>query len=217
MSTQQVVSPEQWQAARDELLVKEKAAMKHSDALAAERRRLPMVAFRDDYRFDGPDGEVGILDLFDGRKQLIVYHFMLQPGGDPCPGCSMFTDNVGNLTHLHQRDTSFTLCARAPQSEIGPLKQRMGWSDIPWVTTVGEDFNNDCGITTGFGMSVFIRDADDNVFRTYFTTDRAVEAIGTVWNLLDLTPLGRQEIWEDSPEGTPQTPPFQWWRLHDEY
>ncbi len=216
MNLPQAVSPQEWQAARDELLVKEKEHMRAGDALAAERRRLPMVAFDGDYVFEGPDGRAGLLDLFNGRRQLVVYHFMFDAGRSPCVGCSRFVDNLGHLAHLGARDTSFALSSRASQEEIERHKRRMGW-DLHWFTTVGEDFYRDAGITTGFGVSVFIRDDEDNVFRSYFATQRAVEALGTDWALLDLTPLGRQEDWEDTPEGRPQTPPYQWWRLHDEY
>jgi predicted dithiol-disulfide oxidoreductase (DUF899 family) len=216
MQVPQVVSPEEWQATRDELLAKEKAHMRESDALAAERRRLPAVAFDKDYEFEGPDGRAGLADLFDGRRQLVAYHFMLDPGATPCVGCSCFVDNLGHPAHLNARDTTFVLTSRAPQDELRAHKERMGWS-VPWFTTVGEEFNEDVGIGRGFGLSVFIRDDDDSVFRTYFTTHRAVEAIGPHWSLLDLTPYGRQEEWEDSPEGTPQTPPYQWWRLHDDH
>lgn len=215
MNLPQVVSPAEWQAAHEALLVKEKEATRARDALAAERRRLPMVRFDKDYLFDGPDGHVNLLDLFDGRRQLIVYHFMFDTGSAPCEGCSFFVDNVGHLAHLHARDTSFVLLSRATLAEIDTFKQRMGWG-VPWYSTLGDRFNADCGITTGFGLSVFLRDGD-SVYRTYFTSGRGVEALGSVWTFLDLTPLGRQETWEDSPEGWPQTPPYEWWRLHDEY
>jgi predicted dithiol-disulfide oxidoreductase (DUF899 family) len=215
MNLPQVVSPAEWQAAREALLVKEKDATRTRDALAAERRRLPMVRFDKDYLFDGPGGQVNLLDLFDGRRQLIVYHFMFDPGSAPCEGCSFFVDNVGHLAHLHARDTSFALVSRATQAEIDTFRRRMGWA-VPWYSTLGDDFNAACGITTGFGLSVFLRDGD-SVYRTYFTTGRGVEALGSVWTFLDLTSLGRQETWEDSPEGWPQTPPYEWWRLHDEY
>jgi predicted dithiol-disulfide oxidoreductase (DUF899 family) len=215
-----VVSPGEWEAAHQALLAKEKEATRARDALAAERRRLPRVRIQKDYIFEGPDGETTLHDLFEGRRQLIVYHFMFQPGapGWPdagCDGCSMFVDNVGNLTHLHQRDTSFALVSRAPPSKIEPYRERMGWS-IPWYSLAGNDFNDDLGITDGFGLSVFLRSGDE-IFRTYFTTGRGVEALGSIWTFLDLTPLGRQETWEDSPEGYPQTPPYQWWQRHDEY
>ena len=220
----QVVSHGEWQAARDKLLIKEKQATRARDALAAERRRLPMVRIDKDYVFDGPDGKASLLDLFDGRRQLIVYHFMFAPGveGWPtagCPGCSQFVDNIGHLAHLHARDASLVLVSRAPLANLQRYQARMGWR-IPWFSSAGSDFNTDFGLTSDagetFGLSVFFRDGD-RVLRSYFTTGRGVEALGSVWTFLDLTPLGRQEDWEDSPPGTPQTPPYQWWRRHDEY
>ena len=220
----QVVSHGEWQAARDKLLIKEKQATRARDALAAERRRLPMVRIDKDYVFDGPDGKASLLDLFDGRRQLIFYHFMFAPGveGWPtagCPGCSQFVDNIGHLAHLHARDTSLVLVSRAPLANLQRYQARMGWR-IPWFSSAGSDFNTDFGLTSDagetFGLSVFFRDGD-RVLRSYFTTGRGVEALGSVWTFLDLTPLGRQEDWEDSPPGTPQTPPYQWWRRHDEY
>jgi predicted dithiol-disulfide oxidoreductase (DUF899 family) len=216
----QVVSPAEWQAARDRLLAKEKEATRTGDALAAERRRLPMVRFDKDYVFEGPSGEVSLLDLFDGRGQLIVYHFMFQPGapGWPsagCDGCSMFVDNIGHPAHLHARDTSIVLVSRAPLHKIERYRERMGWT-LPWLSLAGNDFNDDCGVTNGFGLSVFLRDGEE-VFRTYFMSGRGVEALGSNWTFLDLTPFGRQEDWEDTPEGRPQTPPYEWWRRHDEY
>jgi predicted dithiol-disulfide oxidoreductase (DUF899 family) len=215
-----VVSAAEWQADRDRLLVKEKAATRALDALAAERRRLPMVHMDERYVFEGPNGELSLLDLFDGRRQLIVYHFMFAPGSDQlCEGCSLFTDNIGELAHLRARDTSFTLVSRAPLAELDPVKRRMGWS-VPWVSSFGSDFNDDMGVTIDgretFGLSVFLRDGD-SVFRTYFTNGRGVEALGSVWTFLDLTPLGRQENWEDTPAGRPQSAPYEWWRLHDDY
>ncbi len=211
-----VVSQDEWQAARQTLLAKEKEATRARDALAAERRRLPMVAVEKDYSFDGPAGAVSLADLFDGRRQLFVYHHMLKPADPhPCEGCCMFVDNVGHLAHLHARDTSFVLVSRAPIDEIESFRKRMGWT-IPWYSVAGSSFNEDFGVTTGFGLNVFLRDGD-RIFRTYFTTGRGVEALGSNWTFLDLTPLGRQESWEDSPEGYPQTPPYEWWRLHDEY
>ena len=216
MNLPPVVSQDEWQAARDELLVKEKAATRTLDALAAERRRLPMVAVEKEYAFEGADGRATLLDLFDGRRQLIVYHHMLRPADpDPCVGCCMFTDHIPHLAHLHARDTSLVLVSRAPIAEIEALKERMGWT-VPWFSLVSDEFNADFGVTTGFGLNVFVRNGD-RVYRTYFTTGRGVEALGTVWTFLDLTPLGRQEDWEDSPAGYPQTPPYEWWRRHDEY
>jgi predicted dithiol-disulfide oxidoreductase (DUF899 family) len=220
MSFPTAASQEEWQAAHEALIAKEKEATRARDRLAAERRTLPVVRFDTEYVFEGPAGEASLLDLFEGRRQLIVYHFMFHPGapGWPsagCDGCSMFVDQVGHLAHLHARDTSFALVSQAPIERIEPYRQRMGWS-IPWYSLAQNDFNADCGITDGFGLSVFIRDGDQ-VFRSYFTNGRGVEALGSVWTFLDLTPLGRQEEWEDSPEGYPQTPPYEWWRRHDEY
>jgi predicted dithiol-disulfide oxidoreductase (DUF899 family) len=224
MNLPPVVSPAEWEAVREALLVKEKEATRARDALAAERRRLPMVRIDKDYVFESPDGKASLPDLFEGRRQLIVYHFMFAPGvhGWPsagCEGCSMFVDQVGHLAHFHARDTSFALVSRAPLQNIEPFEERMGWT-IPWYSSAGTDFNVDFGLTSNkgetFGLSVFLRDGDD-VYRTYFTSARGVEALGSVWTFLDMTPLGRQETWEDSPEGYPQSPPYQWWRRHDEY
>jgi predicted dithiol-disulfide oxidoreductase (DUF899 family) len=220
----QVVSPDEWLAARKELLAKEKELTRARDALAAERRRLPMVRIEKEYVFEGPDGKATLLDLFDSRRQLIVYHFMFAPGveGWPeagCPGCSLFVDNIGHLAHLHARDTSFALVSYAPLANIEAYRERMGWA-VPWFSSYGTDFNIDFGVTTdageAFGLSVFLRDGD-TVFRSYFTNGRGVEALGSNWTFLDLTPFGRQEEWEHSPAGWPQTPPYEWWRRHDEY
>lgn len=225
MNLPKIVSQAEWQAAHEEMLAQEKAATHARDALAAERRRLPMVRIEKDYVFEGPDGKARLLDLFEGRHQLLLYHFMFAPEveGWPsagCPGCSMFVDQIGHLAHLHARDTSFALVSRAPLENIEAYRQRMGWT-IPWFSSAGSDFNVDFGVTTDqgetFGLSVFLRDQDDRIFRTYFTDGRGVEALGSVWTFLDLTPWGRQEDWEDSPEGRPQTPPYEWWRRHDEY
>ncbi len=224
MALPKIVSPAEWRAARDQLLTKEKAATHARDALAAERRRLPMEHIDKAYLFEGPDGKASLLDLFEGRRQLIVYHFMFAPGveGWPeagCSGCSMFVDQVGHLAHLHARDTSFALVSLAPLANIERYRERMGWT-IPWFSSSGTDFNVDFGLSTPqgetFGLSVFFRDGS-KIYRTYFTAGRGVEALGSVWTFLDLTPLGRQEDWEDSPAGYPQTPPYQWWRRHDEY
>src|SRR6266851_4961013 len=161
-----VVTPNDWQTVRVELLVEEKEATRALDALAAKRRRLPMVRIDKEYVFEGPDGPATLADLFEGRRQLIVYHFMLGPGWErPCEGCSSFADNIGNLAHLHARDTTMVLVSRAPQAEIQPLKARMGWS-LPWYSSNGSDFNFDLGLSTEdgdeqFGLSVFLRDGND--------------------------------------------------------
>src|ERR687888_1084451 len=228
MTLPTVVSPTEWQAAHDALLAKEKEATRARDALAGERRRLPMVRIDKDYTFDGPDGKASLLDLFEGRTQLLLYHFMFGPNQEAgCDGCSMFVDQVGHLAHLNARDTSFALVSRAPIAKIEAYRKRMGWT-IPWYSSFESDFNVDFGVGPEtpqegvyqdgetFGLSTFIRDGRD-VFRSYFTTQRGVEALGSVWTFLDLTPLGRQENWEDSPEGYPQTPPYEWWNWNDNY
>jgi predicted dithiol-disulfide oxidoreductase (DUF899 family) len=219
-----VVSKAEWQAAHEQLLAQEKEATRASDALAAERRRQPMVRIDKSYELEGQGGAASLLELFEGRRQLLLYHFMFAPGvaGWPeagCVGCSMFVDQIGHLAHIHARDTTFALVSLAPLGAIEAYRERMGWS-LPWYSSAGSDFNDDFGVSTPegetFGLSVFLRDGDD-VFRTYFTDGRGVEALGSVWTFLDLTPLGRQEDWEDSPAGRPQTPPYQWWNRHDEY
>jgi predicted dithiol-disulfide oxidoreductase (DUF899 family) len=210
-----VVSAQEWQDAREPLLTREKELTRALDALAAERRRLPMVRFGQDHVFRGPDGELTLADLFDGRRQLIVYQFMDLGPDDYCAGCSSFIDNVGHLAHLHARDTSFAVVSNMPMPQIAAYKQRMGWT-MPFVSSQGSSFSADCGAGSGFGLSVFLRDGGD-IYRTYFTTGRGVDRLRLDFNLLDLTALGRQEEWEDSPAGWPQSKPYAWWRLHDEY
>ena len=219
MNMPPIVSPEEWASAREELLVKEKEVTRARDALAAERRRMPRMAVEKDYRFEGPDGPVSLLDLFDGRRQLIVYRFFYEDGvkGFPehgCPGCSFLADQVAHLAHLNARDTTLVFVSRAPQENIQQWKARMGW-DMPWYT-ITDDFDVDFGVGEWHGTNAFIREGDD-VLRTYFIDARGDEHMGTTWSYLDITALGRQEEWEDSPEGYPQTPPYQWWSLHDEY
>src|SRR5262245_8375241 len=228
MNLPPAVSETEWQAALDALLAKEKEATRARDALAAERRRLPRVRIDKDYVFDGPEGDVRLPELFEGRSQLLLYHFMFGPNQDAgCNGCSMFVDNVGHLAHLHARDTSLALVSRAPIEKLAAYEERMGWT-IPWVSSFRSDFNVDFGVGPetpqegvyqdgeAFGLSAFLREGED-VYRTYCTTARGVESLESVWTLLDLTPLGRQEEWEDSPDGYPQTKPYEWWRRHDEY
>jgi predicted dithiol-disulfide oxidoreductase (DUF899 family) len=218
-----IVDQAEWQKARDALLVKEKAATHARDALAAERRRLPMVRIDKDYIFTGPKGEMSLLDLFEGRRQLMLYHFMFAPPvpGWPdagCVGCSMVTDQFGHLAHFHARDTSFCLVSHAPLKNIEKFKKRMEWP-YPWYSSDGSDFNVDLGLTNDkyekYGLSVFIHD-DKDVYRTYFTDGRGVEGLN-IWTFLDLTPLGRQEDWQDSPLGGQRSKPGAWWRRHDEY
>jgi predicted dithiol-disulfide oxidoreductase (DUF899 family) len=211
-----VVTPEQWQEAHERLLAEEKAAMRAADELAAERRRMPMQRVEREYVFDAGDRQVSLLDLFDGRPQLAVYHFMFEPVDDEgCGGCSMFVDQLTHLAHLNARDVSFALVSRAPIARLHAYRDWMGW-DVPWVSCGDSTFNADMGVRGGFGFNVFLRDGDD-VLRTYFTSGRGVEAIGSVWSILDRTPFGRQETWEDSPAGVPQSDPYVWWDLHDRY
>jgi predicted dithiol-disulfide oxidoreductase (DUF899 family) len=215
-----VVSPQEWEAARQQLLVKEKALTRSRDALVAERRRMPWLAVEKKYEFEGPKGQVSLLDLFEGRPQLIVYRAFFEPGvfGWPdhaCRGCSFGADQVAHLAHLNARDTTLAYASRAPQGDIARLKARMDWEMIPWYT-ITDSFDKDFGVDEWHGHNVFFRDGN-KVFRTYFINTRGDEAMGSTWSYLDITPLGRQETWEESPEGYPQTPPYKWWNWHDNY
>jgi predicted dithiol-disulfide oxidoreductase (DUF899 family) len=226
MNHPEVVSPEEWEAAHQKMLVKEKEYHRAGDALAAERRRMPWMAVEKDYRFEGPNGPASLADLFEGHRQLIVYRAYYGPevtsyaeGGSyperACVGCSFVADQVAHPAHLSGRDTSLAFVSRAPQSEIQGLKERMGWEHIPWYE-ITDDFDKDFGVDQWHGTNAFIRDGD-RIFRTYFIHDRGDERMGNTWSYLDITALGRQEEWEDSPEGYPQTPPYQWWNYHDAY
>jgi predicted dithiol-disulfide oxidoreductase (DUF899 family) len=222
MNLPPVVSPQEWNAAREQLLAKEKELTRARDALAAERRRMPRQAVSKDYAFEGSEGRASLLDLFEGRRQLIVYRFFFEPGvsGWPeggCRGCSFGADQVGHLAHLHARDTTFVYVSRAPQEDIARYRDRMGW-EVPWYTLT-DDFDSNFGVEEWHGTNAFIRDgeAGEEIFRTYFVDSRGDEALGSTWSYLDITALGRQEIWEDSPEGYPQTQAYAWWNRHDEY
>lgn len=222
-----VVSAADWAAAHQQMLVREKEFTRARDRLAALRRRMPWTAVDRPYEFDGPDGKASLLDLFRGRRQLIVYRAFVDPGvhGWPehgCVGCSLMADHIGNLAHLNARDTTLVYVSRGSQDDITRVKARMGW-DIPWYTMVpdergafGIDFGADFGVDEWHGTNAFIREGD-RVFRTYFINDRGDEAFVNTWNFLDMTALGRQETWEDSPPGYPQTKPYQWWDWHDSY
>jgi len=227
MKTPPIVSPQEWDAAREELLVEEKKLTRARDALAARRRRMPWMAVEKEYRFDGPEGPVSLLDLFEGRRQLIVYRAFYAPdvttyprggGAYPeraCVGCSFLADQVAHPAHLNARETTLAFVSRAPQAEIQGLKERMGWELIPWYT-ITDDFDKDFGVDEWHGTNAFVRDGE-RIYRTYFVDLRGDEAMGGTWSYLDLTALGRQEEWEDSPEGYPQTPPYVWWNYHDAY
>lgn len=214
-----IVDPPSWRDAIEQLRIEEKALTRQLDALAAKRRRLPMVEVAD-YGFTGPGGRTSLAGLFAGRPQLIVYHFMLPPDAHHiCEGCAMFVDQLPHLAHLHARDTSLAVVSRAPLDQLQAVRERMGWTH-PWYSSYGSEFNRDMGVTTdsgeSFALSVFLRDGD-SIYRTYVTEARGVETLGTPWTLLDLTPYGRQETWQDTPEGRPQSSPYAWWRLHDGY
>ncbi len=215
----QVLSSREWNDARTQLLVKEKAQLRARDALAAERRRMPWMAVEKNYVFEGAKGKSSLRDLFEGRSQLIVYRAFFEPGvfGWPdqaCRGCSMVADQVSHLAHLNARDTTLAFISRAPQADIARLKERMGW-EMPWYS-ITDAFDADFGVDEWHGHNVFYRD-ESRVFRTYFVDKRGDENLGTLWSYLDITPLGRQEVWEDSPEGYPQSAPYKWWNWHDNY
>ncbi len=214
-----IVTEDNWQAAIEKLRVKEKELTRAQDAINAMRRQLPMVNIEKNYEFESENGKVSLMDLFDDRKQLIVYHFMFAPDAEAgCPGCSWVTDAMSHPAHLHARDTSIVLVSRAPLEKLMVYKERMGW-DLPWVSSFGSDFNYDFNATNDEGenhiASVFLRGGED-IYRTYYTDQRGVEHLGSHWTWLDLTPYGRQEPWEVAPEGWPKGEMF-WDKRHDEY
>jgi len=223
-----IVSRDEWREARVALLAKEKAATRARDALNTERRNLPMVRVDKQYRFEGPEGEVGLLDMFDGKRQLIVQHFMFDPTWDKgCPGCTAGVDEMsdGIVRHLQQRDTNFVLVSRAPLAKLEKYRVERGWT-VPWYSSFGNDFNYDYHVTLdprvapveynyrthqppapdaevkseeSPGFSFFLRIGDD-VFHTYSTYARGTEDVGSAYAFLDLTAMGRQEEWEE-PKG----------------
>ena len=198
----------------------EKALTRQHDALAARRRRLPMTRVDPNYRFEGEHGSRTLLELFDGRPQLIVYHFMFGPDWDAgCEGCSWVTDAMSHPAHLHARGVSLVLISRSELANLLAYRDRMGW-DLPWYSSLGTSFNEDMGATIdgqeNHMVSVFVTDSE-SVWRTYFTENRGVEALGSHWTYLDLTPYGRGESFEDSPPGWPQDPTYTIHQRHDEY
>lgn len=237
-----VTNREQWRAQRVALLEAEKELTRHRDRVNASRRRLPMVRLDKTYTFTGPEGELSLVDLFEGRRQLIVYHFMFDPSWDKgCTGCTGFVDALGDLSMLAERDTSFALISRAPIEKLEAYKAERGWTRR-WVSSFGGEFNYDFHATldadkapyeynyvTGeeklkakrekdgadaklfkgesHGISVFFRLGDD-VHHTYSNFARACENCTDTYSLLDLTPYGRQEDFEESPEGWPQKPTY---------
>jgi predicted dithiol-disulfide oxidoreductase (DUF899 family) len=206
MAKPKVVPAEEWQRARDELLEAEKEATRGLDALAAKRRRLPMVKFGNDYKFDAPTGPMTLVDLFDGRDQLVVYQFMDNGPDRFCPGCTAFTDNVADLEDLAETGVSWATISNMPLAQIERYKAQKGWT-LPFVSSHGTSFSEDCGSGSGFMLCVFLRDGND-VYLTYSTTARGVDRVMFVHNILDLCPYGRQQDWEDSPAGWPQQPTY---------
>lgn len=219
-----VVSPTEWRRARAAMTAKEKAHLRRGDAIAASRRHMPWMKIDKRYSFEAPRGRVSLLDLFEGRTQLILYHFMFGPKVDGwpdkgCVGCSFVADQVCHLDHIHARDITFAMVSAAPLADIARLRERYGWNRWPWYSTTAE-FNRDLDVSdesgNSFGMNVFYRDGAD-VYRTHFVARRGIEAFGTAWSFYDVAPLGRQETWQDAPAGTPQAAPYAWWRRHGEY
>jgi predicted dithiol-disulfide oxidoreductase (DUF899 family) len=223
MSLPEVVSRDEWLSARTELLTREKELTRQRDALNADRRRLPMVRIDKDYKFDGPDGQVGLADLFDGCSQLVVQHLMFDPDWtNPCPGCTAFLDEMAPalLTHLRSRDTTFVGVSRAPLAKLTDAKERKGWF-LPWYSSFGSDFNYDFNVTLDEsvapivynyrpetidgssaevpGTSCFLR-SDDGIFHTYSTFARGGDQLGSSYSFLDMTAFGRSEDWEE-PKG----------------
>jgi len=207
----QIVTRDEWRVAREALLAHEKELTRHYDRVNAERRRLPMVRIDKPYLFNGPEGRRSLYDLFEGQTQLIVYHFMFDPAWDNgCMGCTGFVNDLGDLSELAVRNTAFVLISRAPLEKLQAYKARMGWAR-PWYSAFDTDFNQDFEVTVDggerHGLSVFFCMGED-VFHTYSTYKRGCESLSDVYRLLDMTPYGRQEDWEDSPAGFPQRPTY---------
>jgi predicted dithiol-disulfide oxidoreductase (DUF899 family) len=232
----QIVSHDQWLAERERLLAHEKELTRHRDRVNAERRRLPMVKIEKEYVFDSLKGKQRLKDLFDGRRQLIVYHFMFDPAWDKgCPGCTGYVNALGDLSMLNDRNTTFVLVSRAPLAKLEAYKAQKRWS-VPWLSSFGSEFNYDFHVTLDgnvapveynyrnkaemearkgpnamegeeHGLSVFFR-LDDDVFHTYSVFARGTESLTDAYTLLDTTPYGRQQDFEDSPPGWPQRPTY---------
>ena len=216
-----VVSQDEWNAAREKLLVEEKALMKARDRLVAKRRRLPVTGVDRSYRFTGAHGDTDLLGLFEGRRQLIVYRFFYAPDVEnwpegACSGCSLFADTIVHPAHLAARDTTLAFVTAAPIDRIARLRERMGWNHLTFYSLPDARFSEDFGVKEMFGLNVFIR-RGERVFRSYFLNGRGIEEIGPVWSFLDMTLLRRQESWQEAPAGRPQGEPYSWWRLHDNY
>lgn len=217
-----VVSQAEWDDARTALLERERDVAAAMHELAAARKRMPMMRVEGDYVFEGPDGRRSLVELFDGRSQLILYRFFFEEGvgGWPdagCVGCSSFADGIPQLGLLHSRDITFAMVSPAPQANLRRYAERMGWTNVPWYTILSERFSADFGVDEWFGLNVFLRDGED-VYRTYFLQHGAmVQFIGSLWSLWSLTPYGGQSEDEDLPEGWPRAPGSFWFRRHDEF
>jgi predicted dithiol-disulfide oxidoreductase (DUF899 family) len=206
-SLPEIVSADQWQADRGALLQSEKELTRALDAVAARRRRLPMVEFDNErYVFDTPEGPKHLLDFFGDQQQLVVYQFMDRGPDEYCPGCTHFTNNVSDLGTLAENGVAWVTVSEMPLAQIQAYAARKGWT-VPFVSSRGSTFAADCGSDGGFMLTVFLRDGD-HVYRTYSTTARGVDRLLFVNNILDLAPYGRQEDWEDSPPGWPQHPTY---------
>lgn len=217
MSLPQIVSQQQWQDALEQQLAAEKAMTRQLDALAAARRRLPMVELPA-YILRGEHGEVSLLDVFEGRRQLITYHFMWNPGAeDQCSGCTWFASHIATLEPLHAKDTTFAVVTVGDWNEAAVYRNRFGWT-MPWYSTAESTFGADVGAGPGggFAINVFLRDGD-RAYHTYHTAGRGSEPITNSWALLDLTPFGRQESWQDTPDDWPQDHPYVWWPEPSDY
>jgi len=207
-----VVDEATWRARLEELRAREKAATRELDAIAAQRRRLPMVRLPE-YTLQGPDGPVRFVDVFDGRRQLITYHHMWSPGEEwQCSGCTQFTAQFWKLEFLEDYDARFVVVTQGPIEEALAYKRKVG-NAMDWYSTAGSPFGADMGAPPGgaFAVNVFLRDGD-TAYRTWHTTGRGVEQLSHTFALLDVLPYGRQEEWQDVPEGWPQSPTYsRWW------
>jgi len=203
-----IVGAEEWAEARAELLAAEKEVTRAEDAVAARRRRLPMVRFRSDYEFAGPDGPVTLVDLFGGHDQLLVYQFMDAGPDHLCPGCTAFTDSIPphGLARLDAVGVSWATVSDMPLEQMREGWAQHGWT-VPYASSRGSSFSADCGAGGGFLLSVFLHDGDQ-VYRTYSTTERGVDRLVFANTMQDLLPYGRRQDWEDSPPGRPQHPTY---------
>lgn len=203
-----VVDAETWQRELDALRVREKAATRELDAIAAQRRRLPMVRMPD-YTLEGEHGPVRLADIFEGRRQLIVYNHMWFEGKEwQCPGCTGFTSQFTRLDFLDHYDARFVIVTQGPIGEALAYKRRVG-NKMEWYSTANSSFGADVGAppAAGFAVNVFLRDGD-TVYRTWHTDGRGVEQLAHTFGLIDVLPYGRQEVWQDSPDGWPQSPTY---------